>query len=306
MQEYINIFLDITGNIATSITLGITLVTSASLLLVNIARYFQAKKYGIPIKMISPATLPDSLDVWVIVLSLFGFGLILPSFVANQEINIFAAIFIIFISCFANLVLIKGKAHYKHYHKTGRYTELEISLSDTLRGTAITSLFIAFLFLYVGYANRNMIVEHDFIGNAFFYVVYRAALILLLIYRILIAISFVICILAKIYGNKDTMTIDIDGHSYLLATQHSQFQWILVSCVLEKNETANGSFDDIVVFTKGRFIIRDMSSLDASHKIICREGYALLGVAPQEEKIENTQEIGNEGDENEESVDNSL
>ncbi|MCL2361276.1 MAG: hypothetical protein FWC73_05635 [Defluviitaleaceae bacterium] len=297
MQEYINIFLDMTGNIATSITLAITLVTAASLLLVNVARYFQAKKYGIPLKMVSQASLPDSLDLWVILISAFGFGRFLPGFITNLDINMFAALAIAFISCFASIMLLKGKAYFKHYHKAGNYSEIQIGLSEKANGIAAFSLIVACLFLYVGYVNRSMIVDYEFIGNSFFYVLYRAASILLIIYRILIGVLFAVCVLAKIYGDKDTMTVDIDGQPYLLATQHSQFQWVLVPCVFEKNKREDGGLDDIVKFIKGRFIIRDMSTLDGYCQIVCREGYALLGVAPQEER---------EDSENEKSTDNSL
>ena len=277
MEAYIEIFFDLTGNLATSITLAITIITSASLLLVNVARYFQAKKYGIPLDMVNQASLPDSLDLWVILISAFGFGHIIPGYVSNMDINIFMAFAIVFISCFGALMFLKSKANFRFNYGKSSYMIVQIGLTSTAWGYAIISLIITCLFMYVGYANRILIIDYDFTGNTFLYVLFRAASIILRIYGAIITAMFAFSIIAKIYGDKDVLSVEIEGQPYILATRHSPYQWVLVPCSFGTTTDANGDTLNTIKFTKGRFIIRDMAAIESHCAVVCRKGYSLYG-----------------------------
>jgi len=284
MQAYIEIFLDLTGNLATSITLAITIITSASLLLVNVARYFQAKKYGIPLNMVNQASLPDSLDLWVILISAFGFGRIIPEYVTNMDINIFVALGVAFISVFASLMLLRGKASTRFQYKSTGEVIIDMGLtSSPLLGIAIFSLVVSCLFMYAGYVNRNLIVDYYFIGNMFLRVLYRITSVLLWLYGAIITTMFIISIIGKLYGTKEIMTLNIDGHTYLLATRHSPYQWVLVPCTIGKNVEDGGTEVKKIDFIKGKFIIRDMSTLERQSSIVCRMGYSLFGSVEEDE-----------------------
>ena len=284
MQGYLDMFLNLTGNLATSITLAITIITSASLLLVNVARYFQAKKYGIPLSMVNQASLPDSLDLWVILITAFGFGWIIPDYVARSDMNIFLALGIAFLSLFTSIMFMRNKSYFSIRHENGSESILDIGIFIRPKAwkIAVFTFIVACLFVYVGFAYRQWVVDYNFDGNIVVYVIYRGALIGLRIFRILIVTMFVVSILAKIYGDKDIMTVDIDGKPYLLATRHSQYQWILMTCVIEKNnaksEDSTIKAEYIIKYTRGKFIIRDMSTLEEHCPVVCRKDYALRGI----------------------------
>ena len=294
MHDFVEMFLDLTGSLATSITLGITIITSASLLLVNVARYFQAKKYGIPLSMINQASLPDSLDLWLILITSFGFGWLVPSYVTNMDINIFLAFGIAYVSVFVSIALMRNKAKFSRRNEKGSEMILSMNLGEKISKIALVSLLVASLFSYVGFANRQWVTDYEFTGNMFFNIVFQGASIILRIYLVLVVVTFVVSIIAKVYGDNDVMTVDIDGRPYLLATRHSQYQWILMTCVIEKNADeardegyiVNNSGDRgseyIIKFTKGKFIIRDMSALEGHCPVVCRKGYGLQGVTEED------------------------
>jgi len=63
MFEQIALIFDEFDFITANLTVIIMVLTLFSLLLANIARYAQAKRYGIPLKMVHQASIPDSLDI---------------------------------------------------------------------------------------------------------------------------------------------------------------------------------------------------------------------------------------------------
>ena len=267
MTEIINTFLEMTGSLATGITLGITLITSASLLIVNLARFFQAKKFGLPLKIINQASLPDSLDLWIVVISSFGFGRFLPGYLADSDMNIFLAFTAIFISCFASLLLLRSKANNFRLF-WGKRNVIEFNTGGGSRWSIIVSFLVAGIFIYLGYAHRTWVTDYTFDGHSLLYVLFRIASVLLRLYEIYISTLFIVCIIAKLYGDKETMIVEMNNQNYLLAVRHSSLSWVLMPCTVENEEK-------VIAYTRGKFIIRDMSTLDEKAHVTCCEQFAL-------------------------------
>ena len=283
MQGYIDILLEMTGNIGATITLAITVVTSTSLLIVNLARYIHAKKYGIPLKMVSQASLPDSLDLWVVFIGAFGFGIFIPNYMTYVDMNIFAVFAVIFASCFASLLLLHSKSTVVFNTKRGGRIELSISGDGGVWILAIISLVATCAFVYIRYVDHNLTVDYENVGNLLTRIALWVASAVRRIHRGIVLFLFIVGILAKIYGEKDVVTVDIGNQIYLLAMRHNTSQWVLIPCTLEEKEQRDGNVDKIVKFIKGKFIIRDMSLLKGLCPVTCRAGYAVLGVTEDED-----------------------
>jgi len=273
-------FLGLTGSIATSVTLAITIVTSASLLVINFARYVQTKKFGIPLKMINQASLPDSLDLWVIFVGAFGFGIFLPGFVVELDINIFAAAGIAFVSCYTSFMLLGSKNSNVAFRDEERGNSINFSIQKLpAKAMLMLAISITAMHMYLRYVNRNLDIDGVFVGNIVLVILLWGVRIALWFYRGFIFVMFAVIVTAKIYGEKDFVTIDIDGQQpYLVTLRHNPSQWILMPCTLEVAEGENG-VERVIKFTKGRFIIRDLSKLKEVSPVVCRSGYVLVGVA---------------------------
>ena len=279
MHEFVNMFLGMTGNIATSVTLAITIITSASLLVINFARYVQTKKFGIPLGMINQASLPDSLDLWVILVGAFGFGVFLPGFVAESGINTLAAAGAVLVSCYTSFMLLGSKNTEVIFRGDDGSQKLRMGVQKLpARAMLICVLVVTAVHMYLRYVNRNLDIDGVFVGNVAHIILLWAARVALWIYRGFITILFTVIIIAKIYGDKDFATIDIDGNAFLVTLRHNSSQWILMPCTLEEAEREDGPVK-MIKYTKGRFIIRDLSRLEAVSPVVCRSGYVLVGTA---------------------------
>jgi len=260
MFDFIYSFMDMTGSVAGSITLGITIITSISLLIVNLARFFQATKFGLPLKMINQASLPDSLDLWLICISAFGFGMLLPDFLANSDIFIPLRIVGIFLLCWINLLLLRSKANFKMASAAG---SLYISIGTSKHFVAITSLLATCAYIYMGIAHNTWVTDTGFDGHLIFHILFHITNVILYVYAALIILIFLTCLASKLYGDKENMTVEINGHTYLLAVRHNAYSWVLMPCTLGEKEDGK----KFITYKKGRFIIRDMSSLDEQYHI---------------------------------------
>jgi len=182
-------------------------------------------------------------------------------------------------------MFLRSKAQFRFQHGKAGEMVASVPLTETARGVAVMSFVVAWLFIYSGYVNRELIADYTFTGNLFQNILRWITLVILWLHMALITIMFIVSIIAKIYGDKDAMTVDIDGQTYLLATRHNSIHWALMPCEIKKITKKDGCVDDTISFTKGRFIIRDMATIKEQCHVVCRKGYALFGTTEDDKDM---------------------
>jgi len=262
------------------------ILTLASLLLANLARYTQAKMYGLPLKMVHQAGIADSLDIWLVLVSTLGFGLLLPLtvfFWSSSSVLVFVAVFFSGLLGFMSSRVSIGST--KRDKKTGETRDVSIKGRVFAFGALITATGVTYMHFVT---NQPVVYEATRSGWQVTFLVLTA--IAMILHLLIVLVLLLGAMENKIYGHGDIMTAQIDDQLYVIAMRHIANYWILIPCTIGKIKTGlyiGGSeedkLSDAVIFTKGEFIIRDISALDSSKNILCRDKYTLRGTKEQEQ-----------------------
>jgi|GEM_PF-2401723 len=277
--------------ITTHITAIVMILTLISLLLANLTRYLQAKKYGIPLKMIHQASIPDSLDIWVTLVVVLGLGIVLPFAIIYVRIPGIAVFFIVLMSVFLIMLYVGTKFGRTKHDKAGNIVK-NIDYSNHFYAVVAVLAACATTFLHHD-AHLNVSVDTQS-GVMSFLIIFARIL------RGVALIPIVGGLGRRLYngisGNQDFMTIEIDDVLHLIAMRHVLNYWVLIPCTLEKTaskseihftienkkikktEINEDQLIDTLVFKKGSFIIRDISILDGTKNILCRSKILLQPV----------------------------
>ena len=275
MFEQITFIFDELDFITANLTTMIMLLTLLSLILANLARYAQAKLYGIPLKMVHQASIPDSFDIWITLICMLGFGLVLPWAIQSADIDLWLAAIIITTSCLLGTAMDKSTIGYEPKNQTGQITRT-YNLKWVICALGILA------FIYVHY-----MPQYD--PNLLQRVLHIVALVFRGVYITFIVLTLTAQMVQKISGTKDIMTVEIDKTLYVIAMRHVHHYWVLIPCVMERGYPAGtiqfGSKNeqdmvDVISFTRGDFIVRDISLLEHQKTIHCYKSHELRGITP--------------------------
>jgi len=265
-----------------NITAIIMLLTLLSLLLANLARYVQAKNFGLPLKMVHQAGIPDSLDIWITLICVLGFGLVVPWIMISVRINLVLVFAIIFVSCFIGMASTKSHVGSKKINKDGSVQDIDVSWILYVSIALFTAIF--YTYMNAISVNAEIYEASRSVGQSVLLAMARVQRVL---HTVFILLPLIFQLYSKVYGNQDLMTVEVEGQLYLIAMRHISNYWILIPCTMGRVK-ARGSFSigsnkeedvmtDAIIFTKGKFIVRDVSNLEAKKDILCRDSYQLVG-----------------------------
>jgi len=271
MPDFIQSTIGDVSSVASFLTITVTLMGALALLLSNLARYMQAKKYGIPIKAVSQATMGDSAAIWIMLIRALGFGALMPLVMLSTSWPWWVVLPVTAISFFFALSseLVSRWVSYKKKEYKGKTYRIE--KEDTYKYIAVVSALLSFAYLQIRTAYQAVYdggrFAEGFIGHTrFFLGAFGVAL-----YALMLAYIFYRGIVVILFGGNDSMVIEIEGQKYMAVMRNSHYHWILVPCepdvvVRRKYKSGKASTQQFIRFKKGNFIIRDMSTIDASIK----------------------------------------
>jgi len=290
MLDFIQNTLGDVGSVASVLTISVTLMGAAALLLSNLARYTQAKKFGIPIKAVSQATMGDSAAIWILLIRALGFGVLIPLAMFSTSWSWWfllpAAAISFFFALTSELVsriirtkknVFKGKTYI--VEKEGMYKY--IAVISVLMSFAYWQMHSTYHVIYAG----GRFAE-GFLGHTRFFL----GVIGMAIYALLLAYIFYSGIKTIIFGGNESMVVVIEDQKYLVAMRNSHYHWILVPCepdvvILKQFKKGGYRSKYVMRFEKGTFIIRDMSTINASIKRMKYYAPVDMGV-PEDELVE--------------------
>ena len=289
MQNYFT-DVNILDFIVSNITAIVMVLTLLSLLLANLSRYAQARRYGIPLKMVAQAGIPDSLEIWIKIICTLGLGVILPLALLTVELHILTMFLVSFTSSFIGITSSYVDARRRGQDKNG----VEFDKSVNKYVYPIFSLLTAIAFSYMHFF-VNMTGTYIGTDIIFYQEATRGGLqitfmvlvgVWLFIYTVIILGSLIINLMRDMFGIRDILTVELDGQLHHIAMRHTANFWILVPCWIDKQlEVGNISIGEVhrteinvVKFVKGQFIVRDISSLDGTKNILCRDKHGLVGL----------------------------
>ena len=282
-----NIFSDV-GSIASFLTISVTLMGAVALLLANFARYAQAKKYGIPVKAVSQATMGDSAAIWILLIRAIGFGVLVPIVMLNVDWPWWAVLIVGAVSFYFALTshiewhifISKEKVFRgKTYYVTKDYAYLFLAILAVITAAAYLPARAAFRFVTEGGNGTT----DGFIGHFGFFV----GALFVAIHVIVLVFKFYIGIKTIVYGGAESMVVEIEGQKYLVAMRNSHYHWILVPCephieILKRYKNGSYRSRHYLYFIEGTFIVRDMSTIDAPIKRMMDYEPVKLGVPAED------------------------
>jgi len=299
MPEQVFFFLGELDFIVANITTIIMLLTLISLLLANLARYVQAKNYGIPLKMVHQASIPDSLDIWITLICVFGFGMVIPWVMISVRAYIPVVFAVIFVSCLIGIASTKITVGTKRKNKKDG-TVRDVNLS--WRFYLLVALFTAIFFTYLNAISTPAYPDYyEAPRNLMQTILLVMARIQQGLHALCLFLPLIAHLYKKTYGNQDLMTVEIENQLYLIAMRHVANYWVLIPCTVGRvkprgdftigpNNDENDFLTDGIIFTKGKFIVRDISLLDGTKNILCRDSYALVGTKEEAQTQSNPQD----------------
>ena len=273
------------SNITSLMTISVTIMGAVALLLSNLARYLQASKYGIPIKAASQATMGDSAAIWVLLIRMLGFGVLLPLFMLTVEWpwwSVYPVIAVSFFFAISAHLLMRFLGPKKKEYKGKTY---EIWVNYAYYHLAIVSAVLAVPYLRVRAVYQYVYIDGGelFSNGVGWNILFFVSAFFTGLYLLYLAYKFFWGIKVKLTGGYDSMVAEIDGQMYLVAMRSSHYYWILVPCELEtvvvkQYKNGNTRTRDNILFVRERFIIKDLTTLDAPIKRMSKYGVVDMGI----------------------------
>ena len=274
IYEFLSNFTEF-GSVTSLVTFAVTILGALSLLLVNLGRYFKAKKYGIPLHNVHQANIAESAELWIALAGTLGFGVLVPVIMLRAHWDWWLIMPLIFAAFFMGFVMTKSD-HRSYQSKTitrdGK--EYEVQFENTLIHYALRSLGAAFAYMNFHRLHYNAFQAGDAAAGGVLAILRSSlAAIVLLYYLYHLLDQLRATLKGRLFGNTVIMVTEIDGHNYFVAMPHNQSAWFLMRYELETKSKASGlrigkwpiinyvTITTIAKFTKDSFIIRDLSEL---------------------------------------------
>jgi len=267
----IDIFNNLTdiNNLTGVATISTMVLGAISLFIANMGRFIQAKKFGIPVRAVHQANISDSADLWVALVGTLGFGIFIPLIMLNLDVSWWLRLIIAFIAFALGILSTKSllkiqtskkvKRDGKEYAVTKDFPILLISCIALITTTAYMRLH----YIY----NLDTITNGRIIGDFFPSLLNIVVIVIQGCYVLCLLLLLILNVFTRMTGSRDIMTTAIDGQNYLITMRHNLDKWILQPCEILDYETyfnkVSSAHNDvkIVLFEKGVFIIKDLSSL---------------------------------------------
>ena len=273
--DFFNWFAEL-GQLTGVLTFAVTILGMFSLLLVNMGRYFQAKKFGIPLCNVHQANIAESAELWISLLGALGFGVILPVVLLNVELSPLVLFPVLLVSFLMGLVMTKSGNNVQQGKGTLRDGKVYVKVYETtlLYYSAFSLLaLLAYIRLH-GIYYETFISETTPRGGVFAYVLAALVVLAFVIYFYFLSRQLFDSLVKRLFGNTRLITVEIDGKKYFVAMRHNQYQWFLMEyeLVSKRKVYFEGTFlhssfvKHIALFTKGSFIIKDLSELEGPLK----------------------------------------
>lgn len=273
MVHYItNLFTDL-SSVTSFVAFVATGLGAISLFLSNIARYTQARQYGIPIKAMHQANIADSANVWVILIGVIGLGVILPVVLLGVDANAWLLGIVVAVGQFLAFIFTKSGHRISTNHK----------------GKEIPLTHIAFV-VYPVLSALGFVRLHSQFPSFTLSVLTILATMGIGLYLCRLGAHFIRGLSAIIFGSKGgLMTVEVDGQLHLIVARSSAYHWIVMPCECvdyryerkSKSGKTSTTLNALIVFERGKFIIRDLTEfsgyiMQAEYTPISRAKYDML------------------------------
>jgi len=257
------------NNLTGIATISTMILGAISLFIANMGRFIQAKKFGIPVRAIHQANISDSADLWVALVGTLGFGIFIPIIMLNLDVSWWLRLLVVFIAFVLGLFSTKSLLRIKTSKKVIRDGK-EYAVTKDFPILLISC--VAFI-TAAAYMRLQYIYNHEFttggriIGDFFPSLLNIVAIIIQGSYVLCLLLLLILNILTRMTGSRDIMTTSIKDQNYLITMRHNLDKWILQPCDILDYETyfnkESSVHDDvkIILFEKGVFIIKDLSTL---------------------------------------------
>lgn len=246
------------GNIASFVTIAVTILGAASLMLANAARYFQAKKYGIPIKAVHQANIADSADLWVTFIVTIGLGFFIPAFLLNVNLPWPALVGLVSLCFFFALLSTKT---------FNTIISDDIKLDISIIYCAVVAVGAAFAYRQFHGIHYNLLISEIEIEISAGVFSISFAAFRIIVYISLLGLMLFVKVRDRLFGGRKNVTTIIGGQLYMAAMRHNQYQWILMPVEVDEGHRRMKRFPTVTVgfsylkFTRGLFVVRDLSTL---------------------------------------------
>ena len=257
-------------SLVTFATISITILGAISIFIANMSRYIQAKKFGIPIRVVHQANISDSADLWVALVGTLGFGFFVPVVMLSAEVHWWLRLIIVFVAftlaLFSTKNLIKvGTKKKAEQNNKENTTAKEFPIMLVLCIALITT--IAYMILHHAYYNLTVAGTNGSEG-LLWSMITILAIVVQSLYVLILLTLLVLNVSTRITGNTDVMTTAIAGQNYLITMRHSSDKWILQPCDIEDYEKYLKNKDSglytgvkVILFEKGNLKIMELSDL---------------------------------------------
>jgi len=266
MVDYItNLFTDF-SSITGFVALAATVLGAVSLFLSNIARYTQARKYGIPIKVLFQANVADSANVWVTLIGVLGFGVIIPVMLLGIDANSWLLGIVIAVGQFLAFIFTKSTRR----------------ISTERKGKLIPVTYVGFV-LFPILSALGYVRLHGQFPLFTLSVPTILAVAGMGLYFYALGLHFANGLSAILFGSKGgLMTVEVDGQLHLIVARSSAYHWIMLPCEyvdykhIAKKKTGDSTVTlaSYLVFERGKFIVRDLTEL-AGYIMQVEAGYSI-------------------------------
>ena len=274
LNEFLSIFTEV-GNITSLMTFAVTILGALSLLLVNLGRYFQSKKFGIPLRNVHQANIAESAELWIALAGSLGFGLFVPFIMLSVGWSLWLIMPVMFVSFIMGFIMTKGShSYWGHKTITRDGKEYRVEIDMTLIFYAVRSLLAALGYARLHQVYYDMFVAEEAASYGFFSITVTVfSTILLLYYFFQLMMQLYTSVVGRLFGNIELSVTTINGQKYFVAMRHNQDKWFLMEYELEeyrkvfrlgmfkRNFYSSTSLTIVAKFTKDTYIIRDLSEL---------------------------------------------
>jgi hypothetical protein len=287
-----NIFESLTeiDNLASFVTISVTALGAISLFIANMGRYFQAKKFGIPIRAIHQANISDSTDLLVVLVGALGFGIFGPVIMLSVDMNWWVRFILVFIAFTLGLFSTKSAARIEKSKKVKRDGEEYIIMQD------ISPVFLPCFALVITIAYMRLhyvyyVIDAGHPSSFFATLGTTVAVIAQIIYLLLLSILLVANLYSRMFGFEDVMITVINEQHYLVFMRHNLDKWILLPCDIETQvnylDKKKSISSDIktALFEKGNFIIKDLANLPGPI-VRCKDFYVVQKGQRKQDDVE--------------------
>jgi len=221
-------------------------------------RFIQARRYGLPLKMVQHASIHDSMEIWLTLVAILGFGVFIPSWIMYSSQHRVIIFFVSLISYGIGVVSMVNVSSFQLYDWTHKRQRRLLGIYTVALSAGATYLNWDFWYqvdiAITSYGDGRHFSHTilDFIASAG------------VVVHMMIMLSALASGLSDdALGRNSCTLIDIEGKTYFVAMRSTPNLWLLMPCnVLEEPPTITKAL--LIALNKGTFALKDISQLDST------------------------------------------